>query len=182
MYLGGNHVRVVSERVWRNAQDCARMQRLAVGTRGWLATGKSPKLAHLWSIQGTWRVMPAVALQDKSPRLARPLACGLNSRLSPVAWPSRQTTLFGKNWLFAFLSHFTIYRPLYPWNVECFQREFWERNPREKQDWFIHNLHIKTLQIPLFSSSPLSNPWEVHYQNLFSPYPYLWRGYLVFRK
>ena len=76
----------------------------------------------------------------------------------------------------------TIYRPLYPQNEESFQREFWERNPREKQDWFIHNLHIETLQISLLSSSPLLNPWEVHYQNLFSPYPYLWDGHLVFGK
>ena len=35
--------------------------------------------------------------------------------------------------------------PLYPWNVESFQREYWERNLREKQDWLIYNLHIKTL-------------------------------------
>ena len=80
---------------------------------------------------------------------------------------------------FNILSYPTIYRPLYPQNVESFQREFWERNPREKQDWFIHNLHIETLQIPLLSSSPLLNPWEVHYQNLFSLYPYLWEGCLV---
>ena len=96
--------------------------------------------------------------------------------------PSRQTTLFGKNWLFAFLSHPTIYRPLYTQNIESFQREFWGRNPREKQDWFIPNLHIKTLQIPLLSSSPLLHPWEVHYQNLFSSYPHLWEGHLVFGK
>ena len=69
--------------------------------------------------------------------------------------------------------------PLYPRNVESFRREYWERNPREKQDWLIHNLHIETLQIPLLSFSPLLHPWEVHYQNLFSPYPYLWEGHLV---
>ena len=57
--------------------------------------------------------MLVVALQDKSPRLARPLARSLNSRFSPVTRSSRQTTLFGKNWLFTFLSHPTIYRPLY---------------------------------------------------------------------
>ena len=72
--------------------------------------------------------------------------------------------------------------PLYPWNVESFQREYWERNPREKQEWLIYNLHIETLQIPLLSSSPLLHPWEVHYQNLFSPYPHLWEGYLVLEK
>ena len=31
--------------------------------------------------------------------------------------------------------------PLYPCIVETFQREFWERNLRKKQDWLIHNLH-----------------------------------------
>ena len=56
---------------------------------------------------------------------------------------------------------------LYPRNVESFQREFWERNRREKQDWLIHNLYIVTLQIPQLSSSPLLHPWEVHYPNPF---------------
>ena len=40
--------------------------------------------------------MPDVALQYKSTRLARSLASGLNSRLSPVARLSRQTTHLGK--------------------------------------------------------------------------------------
>ena len=56
--------------------------------------------------------------------------------------------------------------PLYPQNVESFQREYWERNPKEKQDWLIHNLHTETFQSPLFSSSPLLHSWEVHYQNI----------------
>ena len=42
LYLGGNHVRVLRERVWRKAQKCA----LKKG----LVTGKSPKLAHAWSM------------------------------------------------------------------------------------------------------------------------------------
>ena len=72
--------------------------------------------------------------------------------------------------------------PLYPRNVGSFQREYWKRNPREKQDWFIHNLYIKTFQIPLLSPTPLLHPWEGHYQNLFSPYPHLWEGHLVLGK
>ena len=72
--------------------------------------------------------------------------------------------------------------PSYPRNIESFQREYWERNPREKQDWLIHNLHIETLQIPLLSSSPLLHPWEVHYQNIFSLYPHLWECHLVLGK
>ena len=86
----------------------------------------------------------------------------VSSRLELVTQPSRKAkSLDYPVWeklIFHIPSHPTIYRPLYPRNVESFQREFWERNPREKQDWFIHNLHIKTLQIPLLSSSPLLNP------------------------
>ena len=69
------------------------MQRLTAGTRGWLVTSKPPKLAHVQSIQRSRKVMPTVALQDKSPRLARPLARDLNTRLSLVARLSRQTIL-----------------------------------------------------------------------------------------
>ena len=69
--------------------------------------------------------------------------------------------------------------PLYPRNVKRFQREFWEKNPREKQDWLIHNLHIETLQISLLSHSPLLHPWEILCQILFSPYPHLWEDFLV---
>ena len=38
--------------------------------------------------------MPAIALQEKSPRLARQLAHNLDLRLSQVARPSQQNTLF----------------------------------------------------------------------------------------
>ena len=68
-------------------------------------------------------------------------------------------------------SHPTIYIHLYPRFWKSFQREFWERNPRKKQDWLIPNLHVETIQIPLLSSSPLSNPWEVHYPNSFLTIP-----------
>ena len=40
-------------------------------------------------------------------------------------------------------SHPTIYIPLYPQFWESFQRKFWERNPKEKQDWLIHNLYLR---------------------------------------
>ena len=40
LYLGGNHVRVVCERVWRKAQNCALKKSLATGSRNWqLAKG-----------------------------------------------------------------------------------------------------------------------------------------------
>ena len=109
LYLGGNHVRVVCERVWRKAQKCAfyRASRLDLTTGSWLAS----RLAHVWSMQRSWRVTPVVALQEKSPRLARQLAPDLNSRLSPIVKPSRQTIMFGKNWPFAFQTHISINTP-----------------------------------------------------------------------
>ena len=67
MYLGGNHVRVVCERVWRNAQDCAVKQGLAAESRGRLAACKPPKVAHVQSMQGSWTVTPPGALHDKNP-------------------------------------------------------------------------------------------------------------------
>ena len=54
--------------------------------------------------------------------------------------------------------HTLLYIPLYPQNLKSFQRIFWERNPREKQNWLIHNLHLLILQIPLLSPSPLLHP------------------------
>ena len=50
LYLGGNHVRVVCERVWRTAQVCAKKQGLSVGSRGWLATASLQNDAHVPSV------------------------------------------------------------------------------------------------------------------------------------
>ena len=100
LYLGGNHVRVVCERVWRKAQECALKEGLATGSHDWLSTGESPKEAHVWNMQGSWTVTPAGALQDKTSSLARPLACDSNSQLIPIASSSRQTALFVTNLTF----------------------------------------------------------------------------------
>ena len=72
--------------------------------------------------------MPTIALQDKNPRLARPFAHSLNSRLSPVMRSSRQTTLFGKK-----LSFHIPFSPYYIYTLvptKC--RELLERFLREK--------------------------------------------------
>ena len=106
----------------------------------------------------------------------------VTSRLEPttrqVARQSRQLALFWKT----DSSHSSltlVYIPLVPTKCGELLERIWERNPRKKQDWLIHNLHIETLQIPLLSPSSLWHSWEVHYQNLFSPYPYLWEDCLV---
>ena len=69
------------------------------------------------------------------------------SRHELVTQPSREVkSLEHPVWeklTFHIPSHPTIYIPLYPRFRESFQREFWERNPREKQDWLIHNLYLR---------------------------------------
>ena len=132
--------------VWESVKNCSSMCK-EVGTRGWISrVARSCKLPE-WCIRDkrarSWSVTPAVALQDKSPRLARPFACSLNSQLNLVERSSHQNTLFGKIMTFHIPFHPTIYIPLYPRFKESFQREFWERNPKEKQDWLIHNLYLR---------------------------------------
>ena len=51
LYLVENHVRVVCERMWRKAQDCALSKGLVSGSRSLLVACKSPKDAHEWSVQ-----------------------------------------------------------------------------------------------------------------------------------
>ena len=150
-----------------------------------LTGGSQLQVAKCWTCAKharSWSVMPARALQEKNYRRTVQLPRSWNSQLSQAASPSHQPALFWKNLTLRIPFSLQYKYPLYPWNVESFQREYWERNSKEKQDWLIHNLHIETLQIPLLSSSPLLHPWEVHYQNLFSPYPHLWEGHLVFGK
>ena len=71
------------------------------------------------------------SLQDKSPRLAKPFARDLNSRLNPVARSSRQNTLVGKIWLFTFLLTL-LYIHLYTHNSKRAPRENFKRETLEK--------------------------------------------------
>ena len=163
----------MSERVWRNVQESTKKQGLATGSHSY----KSPNDEHVPSM------------------LEVEVSCQLEHyRTKNTDWPFSYLTAGTRNSVkplaSSVLKNLTLHipfslqykYPLYPRNIESFQREYWKRNPREKQDWLIHNLHIETLQIPLLLSSPLLHAWEVHYQNLFSPYPHLWEGHLVLGK
>ena len=129
---------------WDNVKKCSRVckknkdSRLDLTGDSQLQAAKSCSRArHAKS----WSVMPTGALQDKIGQLTIQLPHGWNSRLNQAARPSHEPALFWKTWLFTFHSHPSINTPFYPWKKESFQREFWERNPREKQDWLIPNLH-----------------------------------------
>ena len=157
VYLGGIHIRVVSERMWRNVQDSAKKQGLTTRFRKWLTATSHQMMNTCQACQKlkhhvSWSTTRQKVQTDRS----------VISRLELVTQSSRES----KSPASSILKNLTLripfslqYKyPLYPRNVESFQREYWERNPREKQDWLIHNLHIETLQIPLLSSSPLLHP------------------------
>ena len=135
-------VRVVSEIEWLNAQECARKQSLVAWSHGWL-TAVSRQKQHTcqpcqkskrhasWSTTGQNRaigrsVIARLELATQSSRESKPQA-------TPVL----------KNLTFHILFSPQYKYPLYPQKKESFQREFWEKNPRVKKNWFIYNLYIR---------------------------------------
>ena len=131
--------------MWESVKNCSSVCKEA-GTCGWIS-----RVAHgckplNWSTLAkharSWSVMPAIHYKINVPTsqavcLRLELATQPSREVKPVEHPIWQ------NMTFHIPSHLTIYIPLYPRFRESFQREFWEKNPREKQDWLIHNLHIR---------------------------------------
>ena len=120
-----------------NSSVCAFKRILTTRSWEWLTTVDLPK-CHTVKHAGSWRVTTAGALQDKKESLASQLFCNSNSQLIPITNES-PNTLFCKKCLFTFLTYPTI-NTLIPMKCREPSREFWERNPREQQDWLIHNL------------------------------------------
>ena len=118
------------ERVWRIAQVCTKKQGLVVGSCGWLVAASRQIEAHVPTCQKLNR-RASCSLQDKSSRLGRPFACGLNSWLNPVVRSSRQNTLFSKIWCFTFLLTL-LYIYLYTHDSKRASRENFERETFEK--------------------------------------------------
>ena len=120
--------------MWESVKNCSSLCK-EVGARGWISwvahDCKPPEWCTRAKHAGSWSVAPAVALQDKSPRLAKPFARGLNSRLNLVARSSRQNTLFGKIWLFTFLLTLLYIYP-YTHDLERASRENFEIENLEK--------------------------------------------------
>ena len=126
-------------REWRNTQDCARMQRLTGDSC--LASRQSWHSAeHAGELKSHAR---CCTTRQKSQA-----GQAVSSRLELVTQPSRKVKSpehpVWEKLTFHIPSHPIIYiYPLYPRFWESFQREFWERNLREKQDWLIHNLYLR---------------------------------------
>ena len=116
------------------AQEYARKQRLAAASRQIQHTFQACQKVNShasWSITGQNRttghtVISWLNLATQSSREAK-------SRATPIL----------KNLTFHILLSPQYKYPLYPQMKKSFQREFWERNPRWKQDWFAYNLYIK---------------------------------------
>ena len=89
------------------------------------------RLKHLCQACQKLKHRVSYSLQDKSPRLARPFARGLNLRLNLIARSSCHNTLFGKIWLFTFLLTL-LYIYLYTHDSKRASRENFERETLEK--------------------------------------------------
>ena len=131
------------------------------------ATRRCTRARHARS----WSVILTGALQDKIRQLVVLLSRdSVKPRASPVLKNLTLHIPFSPQYKY----------PLYPRKKESFQREFWERNPSVIQDWFIHNFHIRDFSNSSTLFLSIVNPLEDFYQNMFSPYPLLWEGCLVF--
>ena len=120
----------------------SRDSRLDFAGGSWLLAAR---LKHTCQACQKLKRRASYSLQDKSPRLARPFAHGLNLRLNLVARSSCQNTLFGKIWLFTFL---LILLYIYPYTNDSkrVSRENFERETLEK----IRLTHPQSLPKRLF--------------------------------
>ena len=121
--------------MWESVKNCSSVCKEA-GTHDWISRiACSCKLPN-WSTRAkharNWSVAPAVHYRTKVPR--RQAVC---SRLELATQPSRKVKPLEypiwQNMTFHIPSHPTIYIPLYPRFKESFQKEFWERNPKENK-------------------------------------------------
>ena len=106
---------------------------------------QAAKLKHTCQACQKLKHRTSCSLQDKSSRLARPFARGLNSRLNPVVRSSRQNILFGKIWRFTFLLTLLYIYP-YTHDLERASRENFKRETLEKT----RLIHLQSLPKRLF--------------------------------
>ena len=92
---------------------------------------QAAKLKHTCQACQKLKCHASYSLQDKSFKLARPFACGLNLRFNPVMRSSRQNTLFGKIWHFTFLLTLLYIYP-YTHDSKRASRENFDRETLEK--------------------------------------------------
>ena len=92
---------------------------------------QAAKLKHTYQACQKLKSRASCSLQDRSSKLARPFARGLNLQLNPIARSSRQNTLFGKIWHFTSLLTL-LYIYSYTHDTERASRENFVRETLEK--------------------------------------------------
>ena len=92
---------------------------------------QAAKLKHTCQACQKLKRHASCSLQDKSSRLVRSFARGMNSWLNPITRSSHQNTLFGKIWRFTFLLTLLYIYP-YIHDSETTSRENFEREALEK--------------------------------------------------
>ena len=97
--------RLASRQKLHTCQACQKLKRHI----SWSTTGQKIQTGH--------SVTSRLKLMAQSSREAKPQASSVLEKL-----------------IICILNTQKYKYPLYPRNIESFQREFWERNPREKQD------------------------------------------------
>ena len=144
--------------MWESVKKCSRLSSEA-GTRGWISRVACGLQAARRCTQVKYVEMLNHHASSSTKGQKVQIGHSVSSQLGLTTKSSREA----KSPVHSVMEKLTLcipfslqYKyPLYPWNIESFQKEFWERNPREKQDWLIHNLYIMTLQIPQLSPFPL---------------------------
>ena len=117
-------------------------QGLVTGSRGWL-TAASRQREH--TCQACQKLKRHASWSTTGQN--RTTGRSVTSRLELATQSSREAKLRASLVLKNLTLHIPFspqYKyPFYPQKKESFQREFWERNPREKQDWLIHNFYLR---------------------------------------
>ena len=160
--------------VWESVKKCSRLCSEA-GTRGWI----SQVARDLQATRRCTRVKHVEKLNRHASYSTTGQKVQTGHAVSSQLGLTTQSSHEAKSPVHSIMEKLTLHipfslqykYPLYPRNIESFQREFWKRNPREKQDWLIHNLYIMTLQIPQLSPSLLLHPWKVLWPNPFLTLP-----------
>ena len=150
LYLGGNNVRVVCERVWL-IQVCVQLRAFS-----WLELASDLRLMTRQSAicvkhAESWRVMIAGSLQDKKYSLAFLLVGDWNSWLIPVTSHSPKPLVLLKNDFLHSFSYPTI-NTLIP--TKCW--EFPERILREKPQRTTRLIHSQSYTFDSLNSSTLT--------------------------
>ena len=113
--------------MWRIAQDCAKKQGLAAGSRL-----QAARMMHTCQACQNLKCYASCCIIGQKSQTGQ----AVYSRFELATQLSREVKslehFIWENLTFHIPSHPTIYILLYPRFRESFQREFWERNPREK--------------------------------------------------